>query len=204
MKAPIEFFFDPISPFSYLATTKIDAIAARHERQVEWRPTLVGVTVVKVMGLKPVPETPLKSVYFRHDLRRLAEMFNVPLRQHGLAHVNSLAASRAYLWLRERDAEAARQLVKHLSARLWTDALDITAPQTVVDEAKRLGIDTSGMVEALGSEAVKQKLSDAVQYAIDRNVFGVPFFIVDGEPLWGCDRMWMLDYRLQHGEWPRL
>ncbi|WP_309084584.1 2-hydroxychromene-2-carboxylate isomerase [Chelativorans sp.] len=204
MKPPIEFFFDPISPFSYLATTRIDEIAAHHGRAIDWRPTLIGITTLKVMGLKPVPETPLKSVYFWHDVQRLASMFGVPLNRHGLSGINSLAACRAFLWLKDRDPEAASQLIRHLSARLWTDALDITPPETVIKEAQRLGIVTTGMEEALGSRELKQRLHDAVQYAISRNVFGVPFFIADGEPLWGCDRLWMLDHWLEKGEWPRL
>jgi 2-hydroxychromene-2-carboxylate isomerase len=203
MKPPVEFFFDPVSPYSYLATTCIDALAARHGRRVVWRPTLVGVTVVKVMGLKPVPQTPMKSVYSAHDLARLASMFGVPLRQHGLAGVNSLAACRAFLWLDERDPAAARGLARHLSARLWVDGIDITPPQVVVDEASSLGIDIAGLPEALGSEALKAKLSQAVEQAIARNVFGVPYFVADGEPLWGADRMWMLDHWLANGDWPR-
>jgi 2-hydroxychromene-2-carboxylate isomerase len=202
MKPPVEFFFDPVSPYSYLATTRIDALAARHGRTVVWRPTLVGVTVVKVMGLKPVPQTPLKSVYSAHDLKRLAAMFDVPLKQHGHAALNSLAACRAFLWLDDRDPAAARMLARHLSARLWADGIDITPPETVVREAASLGIDTAGLPEALGSEALKAKLSQAVEQAIARNVFGVPFFVVDGEPLWGADRMWMLDHWLANGAWP--
>ena len=51
MPAPIEFYFDPISPYGYLATTQIEAIAARHGRVVDWKPVLLGITVMKVMGL---------------------------------------------------------------------------------------------------------------------------------------------------------
>jgi 2-hydroxychromene-2-carboxylate isomerase len=198
MKASIEFFFDPISPFSYLATTRIDELASRHGRKVIWRPTLVGVTVTKVMGLKPVPETPLKSTYFARDAQRLAQIFGVPLRRHGLKNVNSLAACRAFLWVQERDDASARRLVRHLSARLWVDGIDITPRETVVAEAASLGIE----VGDLSSEEVKHKLAAAVDYAIRKNVFGVPFFIADDEPFWGCDRMWMLDYWLATGRLP--
>ncbi len=203
MTAPIDFFFDPISPFSYLATTKIDALAAAHGRTVIWRPTLVGITILKVMGLKPVPETPLKSVYFWHDVERLAAIFGVPLRRHGLKGINSLAACRAFLWLEQRDAEEAKALVRRLSSKLWTEALDITPAETVVAEARALGIDTDGMAAAISSPEMKERLSQAVEHAVAKNVFGVPFFIADGEPLWGCDRMWMLDHWLGHGAWPR-
>lgn len=204
MSEAIEFFFDPISPYSYLATTRINAIAARHGRRVIWRPTLVGVTMVKVMGLKPVPETPLKSAYSRHDLLRQAAMMDVPLKFHGLSGVNSLAASRAYLWLKERDEDAAQRLVQRASAALWAEAFNITEPEAMAELAKGIGIDTDGMVEAIRSDEFKEALKQAFDYALSKNVFGVPFFIADGEPLWGVDRLWMLDHWLGHGAWPKL
>jgi 2-hydroxychromene-2-carboxylate isomerase len=203
-KQPIEFFFDPVSPFSYLATTRINPLAQKYGRTVMWRPTLVGITVVKIMGLKPVPETPMKSVYSWLDAQRQAEMLGVPLRKHGHAKVNSLAASRAYLWLKERDEAKAQLLVANLSARLWADGIDITDPDVVVAAAQDLGVDTTDLVAALAGDQLKQKLKDAFDYALSRNVFGVPYFIVDEQPLWGVDRLWLLEHWLKNGSWPRL
>ena len=65
--SPIEFFFDPISRYGYLASTQIEALAARHGRTVDWRPVLLSVTVLQVMGLKPGPLTPPKGDYSRDD-----------------------------------------------------------------------------------------------------------------------------------------
>ena len=200
--APVEFYFDPVSPYSYLATTQIEKLVTRHGRRVIWHPVLVGVTVVKVMGLKPVPLTPLKSDYSRRDLARQAEIFGVPLNRHGLSGVTSVAACRAFLWLTDRDAPMAKALITLLSARLWVEGLDLSAPETVVAEAQALGADPDALRDALQDPPLKQRLDQAVQDAIDRGVFGVPFFVVDGQPLWGCDRLWMLDYWLTHGQWP--
>ena len=69
---PLEFYFDFISPFGYFASLRIEDIAARHGRTVNWNPMLLGVTVVKVMGLRPVMETPLKSDYLERDVMRYA------------------------------------------------------------------------------------------------------------------------------------
>ena len=60
---PIEFYFDFISPFGYFASLRIDALAGRHGRRVDWYAIRLGVSVVKVMGLKPLLETPLKGAY---------------------------------------------------------------------------------------------------------------------------------------------
>src|SRR5215203_1567796 len=104
----IEFYFDPISPFAYLGSVQIERVAARLGREVEWRPVLIGVMVLKVMGLKPVPETPLKGPYMQQDAVRLAEYFDVPFRYHGLKGINALAALRAFLVLKQRDAALAK------------------------------------------------------------------------------------------------
>jgi 2-hydroxychromene-2-carboxylate isomerase len=203
-KQPIEFFFDPVSPYSYLATTQINALAERHDRKVVWHPTLVGITVVKIMGLKPVPQTPMKSVYSWLDAQRQAEMLGVPLKKHGHFRVNSLAASRAYLWLKDRDEETAQRLITTLSAQLWTDGIDITEPNLVIATAQKLGVDTTDLTTALADDTLKEQLKQAFDYALSRNVFGVPYFIVDDQPLWGVDRLWLLEHWLEHGSWPRL
>ncbi|GGL57788.1 2-hydroxychromene-2-carboxylate isomerase [Wenxinia marina] len=198
----VEFWFDPISPYSYLATTQIDALAARHGATVRWRPVLTGITVTRVMGLKPIPQVPLKSDYSRFDLARLAAMFGVPLNRHGLAQVSPLPAARAFLWLDARDEAQARALIRTLSARLWVDGVDIGAPQAVVAEAAALGADGDALAAALQGPELKRRLSEAVDAAIARGVFGVPFFIVGSEPLWGADRLGMLEFRLREGRWP--
>src|SRR5690606_22459946 len=88
MPAPIEFYFDFISPYGYFGSEKIAGIASRFERRVDWKPVLLGITVLKVMGLKPLMDTPLKSDYIRHDKQRMAKLLDVPFREHNLTGVN--------------------------------------------------------------------------------------------------------------------
>lgn len=197
-----DFYFDPISPFSYLATTQIDEIARRHQRIVQWHPVLVGVTITKIMGLKPIPETPLKSDYSWMDAERQAAMLDVPLRRHGLKNINSLAVCRAYIWLRDREPEMARAFVQRASAALWVEGRDITPLEFAVSEASAVGADANGLELALRGSEIKEALAREVDAAIARGVFGVPFFFVDGQALWGCDRLWMLDFKLAHRRWP--
>ena len=148
----IEFYFDPISPFAYLGSIQIERIAARLGRSVEWKPVLIGVTILKVMGLKPLPETPLKGPYLKHDAVRLAEYFDVPFRYHGLTGINSLAALRAFVVLKERDAGLAKSLAQKIFSRLWVRGLDITAADDVAEEAKGLGIDVPALLRDIETE----------------------------------------------------
>ena len=165
MPAPIEFYFDFISPFGYIGSVHIERVAAKHGREVDWRPILLGVTVLKIMGMKPLPQTPLKGPWLDRDRERLSSLFNVPLRKHGLKGVNSLAASRAFLWIKARDAALAKRFAQAIYARLWLDGVDI---------------------------------NDCVAAAVEKGVFGSPFFIADGEGFFGNDHFWMLEHWLQH------
>jgi 2-hydroxychromene-2-carboxylate isomerase len=201
MKSAIAFYFDFISPYGYLAATQIERIAAAHERTVDWRPFLLGVTVMKVMGLKPLMQTPLKSDYVRLDKPRMASLLGVPLAAHDMTGVNSVAAARAFYWIKDRDASVAVTFAKRVLHRLWVDGRDITSVETVANEAAHAGTSGESLAEALGTQAVKDRLRDEVDAAIARGVFGSPFFIVDEQPIWGVDRLWMLEHWLEHGHW---
>ena len=200
-RAAIDFYFDFISPYGYLAATQVERVAAAHGRTVDWHPFLLGVTVMKVMGLKPLMQTPLKSDYVRRDKPRLASLLGVPLASPDMAGVNSVAAARAFYWAKDRDPAQAVALAKRLLERLWVHGRDITAPEAVAEEAAAAGFDPAALLEALGTQAAKDRLRDEVEAAIARGVFGSPFFIVDGEPIWGVDRLWMLEHWLRHGHW---
>lgn len=201
MNSPIDFYFDFLSPYGYLAATQIEDIAARYDREAEWYPFLLGVTVMNVMGMKPIMETPLKSDYALIDRPRMAKLLGVKLVIPDMEGVNSVAASRAYYWQREKDPALAKKLAMRLFRRLWVDGKDITEAEAVIEEAEALGIDGAALSEGLKDSRVKALLRDAVDKAVARKVFGAPYFIVDDEPIWGLDRLWMLKHWLAHGSW---
>lgn len=201
MTGPIDFYFDFISPYGYLASTQIGKIAAKHDRDVTWRPFLLGVTVMNVMGLKPIMDTPLKSDYALIDRPRMARLFGVPLVIPDLTGVNALAASRAFYWINENDPKTAKEFAVRIFHRLWVDGKDITDAEAVIAEAAAVGVDADALRDGLEQSRTKDLLRDAVDSAVARKVFGAPFFIVDDEPIWGVDRLWMLEHWLEHGRW---
>lgn len=198
MSEPIEFYFDFISPFGYLGSVEIERVAARHGRDVDWRPILLGVTVLKIMGMRPLPQIPLKGPWLERDLARLSSLFGVPLRHHGLKGINSLAAARAFLWIKARDPALAKRFAQAIFARLWTRGEDITPVDAVVAEASALGVDAVALRAALDTAETKAALNDSVARAVEKGVFGSPFFIADGEGFFGNDHLWMLEHWLEH------
>ena len=203
MNRPIDFYFDFISPFGYLAADAIEDLAVEFGRTVDWHPFLLGVTVMQVMGLKPLMETPLKADYMLVDRPRMARLLGVPLTIPDMRGVNSVAAGRAYYWLADTDPTFAKAVARRLLRRLWVDGADITAPETVVAEAAACGADGPALAAALDDPAVKGRLRDEVDRAVARKVFGSPIFIVDDQLIWGVDRLWMVRHWLTHGTWDR-
>jgi 2-hydroxychromene-2-carboxylate isomerase len=73
MKTAIDFYFDFSSPYGYLAGEKIDALAAKHGRSVNWRPMLLGAAF-KLTGGQPLPSIPIKGEYAKRDFPALGAL----------------------------------------------------------------------------------------------------------------------------------
>jgi len=179
MKAPIDFYFDFSSPYGYLASQKIEALAARHERGVTWRPMLLGAAF-KATGGVPLPQVPLKGEYAKRDFERSARFHGVPFRQPDAFPVSTVAACRAFYSLEEK---AAVPLAKALFQGYFVDNVNIGEPENVLRIAAQAGCKPD-----ISSQAIKDKTKAQVDAALARGVFGSPYIVVDGEPFWGMDR----------------
>ena len=204
MTAQLEFYYDYSSPYGYLASERIEAIVARHNRTIIWRPVLLGA-VFKVTGGEPLIQTPLKGEYSMMDFARSAREHNLDYRHPSAFPIASVAASRATLWLRNNeDAELAAKtgaLVHALYRAYFFHSRDITSVDTIAEEATGLGIDGAALKSGLADQNVKDALRDEVEHANRKGVFGSPTMIVDGEKFWGHDRLEQLDRWLETGAW---
>jgi 2-hydroxychromene-2-carboxylate isomerase len=198
--APIDFYFEFASPYGYLASTRIDAIAGRHGREVFWHPIMLGAAF-KLTGAQPLVHTPLKGEYMMRDLPRFARMLGVPFKAPPVMPANSLAASRACIWLEQDDPRKAKQLAQAIFHAHWGEGRDIGRPEGVADMAEPLGIGRTVLLTAIADPAIKERLKQATQAAIERGVFGSPFVFVDGEPFWGADRLDQVERWLAAGGW---
>jgi 2-hydroxychromene-2-carboxylate isomerase len=196
MAEPIDFYFDFSSPYGYLASTEIDALAARHGRSVTWRPFVLGAAF-KLTGQRALTEQPLRGDYARRDFARSARLLGVPFKLPDPFPFFALAASRACYWLEE--PSQAKALAKAVYHTAFGEGRDITPVPVVAEIARGLGI--QGLEQGLEQPATKAGLRDATDQALARGVFGSPFFIVDGEPFWGHDRLDQLDRWLATGGW---
>lgn len=197
----IHFYFDFISPFGYIAAMKIEALAARYGRQVHWHSMLLGVSVLKTMGLKPLAQTPLKGPYSAVDIYRLAALYQVPLNfpENGIAA--PLPPARAFYWVRQQSSALAGEFARRVYRAHWDDGRDIADPALLACIATDLGLNGEALKRGIASDDIKQLLHREIESSLKLGVFGSPTFAVDGELIWGSDRLWMLEHWLQHGRW---
>lgn len=198
----MQFYFDFISPFGYFASLEIDELAARHGREVEWRPMLLGVTVLKVMGLKPLLDTPLKGDYLRRQIARHVRRHGLQLRRQPDDPVmDPRACARAYYWTLAHHPAQARPLARLLYHRYWAEGEDLATTGAITGGALPPGLDPAALASGIDSEEARLLLRENVDASMRLGVFGSPTVLVDGELFWGIDAFATLEEWLASGGW---
>jgi 2-hydroxychromene-2-carboxylate isomerase len=197
---PIDFYFEFSSPYGYIASQVVEDVEKRIGRPMTWRPMLLG-PVFKLTGQPPLIDIPMKGDYSKRDFARSARLHNVPYAHPRPFPVVTVAPCRAFYWVDDQDPAQARRLAKALYSAYFTEGRDISLSATVVEVARSVGVDGDALAAALQSPALKERARKEVDAAIASGVFGSPFFLVDGEPFWGVDRLPMLEQWVKTGGW---
>jgi 2-hydroxychromene-2-carboxylate isomerase len=196
MSEPIRFLFDYVSPYSYLASTQIRAIAARHGRTVEAVPVLFA-GMLDAIGNRGLAEIPAKLEYMRWDVVRIARPLGVRIEPPATHPFNPLTALRVTACVAE---QAARwRLIDALYRGAWVAGQRVDQPEVVARIADEVGHDGRALVLQAASTEAKARVRQATEDAIRRGAFGVPTMFVEGEMYWGVDSLPYLD-RLLSGE----
>jgi 2-hydroxychromene-2-carboxylate isomerase len=185
----IEFYFDFSSPYSYLASEEIEALAERHNRDLHWRPILLGA-VFKVAGNVPLTESYApKARYSVRDFARSAAFLGVPYRQPSVFPIGAVAASRAVLWLQREHPAQVSAFIHAVFRAFYAGDRNVAELPVLLELAAALGIDPNALGAAVQEDAIKAALRTEVEDAVARGVFGAPTIFVDGEQFWGHDRL---------------
>ena len=182
--ATLEFFYDFVSPYSYLASTRVEAEVAHVGGTVRFRPFLLG-GVFNATGNKAPIEVAAKGPYLASDCLRWARRLGVPFAWPAKFPVLTVLPLRAAF-----AAERAGQLVPYTHALFrayWAEGRDISDAAVVQDAATRAGLDGAALVAA--APGFKDALKAQTQEAVDRGSFGAPTFFVGQELFIGNDRL---------------
>jgi len=198
LNRPIDFYFDFSSPYSYIASEWVDALAARHGRTVNWKAILLGATF-QAAELKSPVSYPIKREYSLHDFERSARFAGVPLKNPEKFPIATQNAARVFWWLADADAERARQWARHCLRAYFARGVDLSDAAQLRTLADAFGLGADAAEAVWNDPAWKARLKAENETAIAAGVFGAPFFVVDGEPFWGNDRRPQIERWLEKG-----
>jgi 2-hydroxychromene-2-carboxylate isomerase len=199
VKTPIDFYFDFSSPYSYIASEWVEALAARHGRTVRWHAILLGATFQAAELKSPVAH-PIKREYSLHDFRRSARFEGVPYVQPQEFPIPTQNAARVFWWLHDsQGVDAAAAWARAGLRAYFTRGVMLSQPGALKALMAASGIDAQRAEAAWNDPVWKVRLKRANDEAIAAGVFGAPFFVVDGEPFWGNDRKPQIERWLAQG-----
>lgn len=190
---PVTFYFDFISPYSWMAVMQAETFARRHGARWEFRPVVYAV-LLNAHGLVGPAEVEAKRELAFRDTARCAAQLGLTLEGPPEHPFRSLEALRTVELF--RDTQQAEALVVQLSDACWGRGRPLTDFDTIVEGVEAVGLDATDLARRIAAPEVKQALRAATEEAIERGVFGVPTFAHDGELFWGHDRMEHLALRL--------
>jgi 2-hydroxychromene-2-carboxylate isomerase len=189
-----EFWFDFSCPYAYVASTRVEALAARVGAELDARPMLLG----GVFRARGTPQNlsatlnPAKAAHNLHDMRRQAQMAGVPLQMPAGHPFRTVEALRCLLAV----GAPFMPLAHHFYRAYWAEGRDLGQRETVVGVLREAGHEPEAVLARANSEAIKDELRRRTDEAVERGIFGVPTCFVGEELYWGQDRLDMVEAAL--------
>ena len=191
----LDFWFDPISPFAYLAFERLPQALEGVSYDVAYRPILFA-GLLKHWGQKGPAEIEPKRAWTFRQVHWLAQHHGIELATPAQHPFNPLAQLRLLLACAGPDGAPNRHACELVLRHVWRGGLDANDPQRLASLTSQLAPAT-----APDDASVKQALKDATAQALDRGIFGVPTIEVDGRRFWGLDALPMLAAYLRGDPW---
>ncbi|MDC0716303.1 2-hydroxychromene-2-carboxylate isomerase [Nannocystis bainbridge] len=186
MADTIDFFFDVISPYVYLADALLPGLRARHPGLVIVHRPVLFAGLLKHWGQLGPAEIASKRVFMFKDILRRAAEHDLPLRGPASHPFNPLLAQRTILAAAPEQRAAATTAIARAG---WAEGAELGDPATIVAALDRAGLPGAALVARAGEADIKAALVRETEQAIALGVFGVPSFLVRGELVWGQDRL---------------
>jgi 2-hydroxychromene-2-carboxylate isomerase len=199
MTEHIDYFFTPSSPWTYLGHARFVSLAATYELVVHVKPVDLAGKVFPVSGGLPVTSRPKQRLaYRRTELHRWSTYLGIPLNLS--PRVFPVATDLAARMIVAADialgARDALELAGRMMAGVWVHEQDIADTDTLLKIAIEAGVDGPWLLAAANDDGTKERYEQNSREAIERHVFGAPFYIYRQEPFWGQDRLDFLERAL--------
>ena len=183
----VQFYFDTVSPFSYLAWHAIHKrIVEVDGAVIEYCPVFL-TRILKNHNIVPPIMIPIKRQYNTQDIQRFAKKYGIPLKQPPKMPFLSLYSLKFFLAI-EKSVEQ-KKFMDRIMQAIWTEQKDGANSLVIQQIATEVGLDAKKLANKAIAIETKKKLDKNNTEATLKGVFGVPFFIVEKELFFGNDRI---------------
>ena len=182
MNDHIDFYFDIISPYAYIAYKKISKIK---NVNFKLKPILLG-GLHNLAGITAPAFNKYKMKNMQNDCELVAKKNNINFKWNSKFPINSLSIMRGYLYVESSKKE---EYLNSFFEAYWKEDLDLSNEENIKILLKKLKINENDFFNSINNQNIKDKLKQLTQEAFEKEVFGAPTFIVNNKIFWGQDRM---------------
>jgi len=190
MSSHIDFYFDIISPYSYIAHKKIQKIKEHQKVIFNYKPILLG-GLHNLAGINAPAFNKFKIKNMQSDCELVSKKNSISFKWNLKFPINSLPIMRGYLSVEDGQKE---NYLNIFFDAYWRDNLDLSSDKEFSKLLESLKIDSKIFFEKITQQSIKDTLKKFTNDAFEKEVFGAPTFIVDNKIFWGQDR---LEYALE-------
>jgi 2-hydroxychromene-2-carboxylate isomerase len=186
MARRLEYFFDYVSPYSYLADSQVPALVNRTGAELVYRPFLLG-GVMKAAGNSPPATVAAKARYMPADIARWLRRYGLGFEFNPHFPVNTVKAMRGALAALDQGVFPAYHAA--LFRAMWREKQNLGDEAVLRGVIEGAGLDAGAILSRAGEDAVKERLRANTEEAVARGAFGAPTFFVGDEMFFGNDRL---------------
>ncbi|MDC1176002.1 2-hydroxychromene-2-carboxylate isomerase [Candidatus Pelagibacter sp.] len=190
MSSHIDFYFDIISPYSYIAHKKIQKIKEQQKVIFNYKPILLG-GLHNLAGISAPAFNKYKMKNMQSDCELVSKKNNISFKWNLKFPINSLSIMRGYLSVEDSQKE---DYLNIFFNAYWRDNLDLSSEKEFSKLLENLKIDSKIFLDKISLQSIKDTLKQLTNDAFEKEVFGAPTFIVNNKIFWGQDR---LEYALE-------
>ena len=185
MTNTIDFYFDFISPYSYLAHQKLIHINKENKIKINYRPVLLG-GLHKLGEITAPAFNERKMKNMKDDCELVAKKNNIKFKWNSNFPVNSLHLMRGFLVI---DDKIKNEYIDICFKAYWKDDINISEEDKINEILKNCKIENLKFLKDIQNPKIKDELKQLTKMAFDKNVFGAPTFMVNNKLFWGQDRL---------------
>jgi len=185
MSNHIDFYFDIISPYSYIALKKIQKIKQNKEILFNHKPILLG-GLHNLAGINAPAFNKYKIKNMQNDCELVSVKNNIAFTWNSKFPINTLSIMRGYLFIEDNKKEL---YLNTLFDAYWRDNIDLSSENEIIKILNILDINNQNFLNGIKDQSIKDNLKDLTNDAFKKEVFGAPTFIVNNKIFWGQDRL---------------